>query len=1123
MMTESTQTRYQIVREVGSGSFATVYAARDLKLGRDVAIKQILQQFLSDRTTLARYWQEAQLLASLEHPHILTIYDVVESRGCLVLELMQGSLKQLYQGRPMALPDARQTLIQAAQGLHLLHTQGIIHGDIKPGNLLLSRQNLVKLGDFGLARRASDPDGSLLKGTTKYMAPEVVSDQFGPVGPASDLYSLGFTVLELICGSDFDLLFPGLAAFGRDQQMAWMLWHSAPDRRLPELRTILEGLPEDLAHVLQKLTVKDLSQRYRTAREVLADLGGSGVAMPVDHDQSDAKEANAVELARQKKRRWGAIAAFTASVVFSLAMLFYPLEKPQPAPPPPPPEPIQGVLQNVQLGEQKFVIAVGDDWKEIALFDHDRVMLNRRERQLRDLQPGDRVTVRTLRDAQQRPFQEIVASRPETHTGSLARIQADEGQFVLQVAEGEDADKEFVLQTTPATRISLNGDSQRAGQPLALENLNEGDQAVVQHAMGDAGPFAIALDVRRIVEHRGVVRDVNANRAELTFALGADQDAPLMTLPVAESAQITLNGLRFVEGKLLKAVDLQPGDRITVRRDVQIVGIDAYRAFRQQGAIRRIAYETGTLDIALQGDSASNLFVLSPDCKITLAGEAAQPTDLRVGDVVELTHDSPGDQSPTILTLQATRPPDLQKWALLLANQNFDDATLSPLPYALASAKQLRERLIARYAVPPAQAIRFDDESRIRLEQELPKVLASIPPEAELHIYLVTHAYVADDGKIYLATRDFTLARPAETGLDLAWLIDQLEACPAQQKTLLLDSCHSGDGADLRQQPSAAELMKLVLESRRVRALRTLHVLASCSAGQRGSPTPDDPTHSLFAECLVEGYSGAADTARDNLIEPTELGQFVERCASAMAALSAGEQTPRLFLADATPPRLTDEAKQAIRRLLTFLSQSKVDPLVARLESEKALRLAAGQPEPLLALGLVYLKARQRDEALRAFEQVRLEHDDVLLAHQAVAWINFEKREYAAAVAALQYFVERLPAPSSGAANPAALALFEWTGRLRELSASATWSVRAPAGQALELLDQAVARHGAAAGEKYAAGREHVRSLLANFEQQIQEDPSLEPRINLQKMNSNTYAAFPLESSAVHVRNRLEQ
>ena len=124
--------------------------------------------------------------------------------------------------------------------LDFLHTKGYSTAT-STGQPADQRHNRLKLAQFGLARRAGNAEGSLLKGTAKYMAPEVMSEQFGPVGPASDLYSLGFTAYELLCGEHFESLFPGLNSFGRDKPVAWMMWHAAPDRRLPEIGKVLEG------------------------------------------------------------------------------------------------------------------------------------------------------------------------------------------------------------------------------------------------------------------------------------------------------------------------------------------------------------------------------------------------------------------------------------------------------------------------------------------------------------------------------------------------------------------------------------------------------------------------------------------------------------------------------------------------------------------------------------------------------------------------------------------------------------------------------------------------------------------------------------------------------------------
>ena len=190
------ESRYEFLDKIGSGSFATVYRARDTELGREVAVKQIHEQYMEEPQQLERYWQEAQLLASLHHPNIVTIFDIYRDRGWLILELMQANLAERMAGRQMNLTSLRTTIAHALRSLKYLHTQGIVHGDIKPSNLMIDARRRIKLGDFGLARRVSNEEGSMIKGTTKYMAPEVVSDEFGDIGPASDLYSLGFTAYE---------------------------------------------------------------------------------------------------------------------------------------------------------------------------------------------------------------------------------------------------------------------------------------------------------------------------------------------------------------------------------------------------------------------------------------------------------------------------------------------------------------------------------------------------------------------------------------------------------------------------------------------------------------------------------------------------------------------------------------------------------------------------------------------------------------------------------------------------------------------------------------------------------------------------------------------------------------
>ncbi len=411
--------RFEIIESIAQGDFATVYRARDLELGREVAVKQIHQQYLTDPKKLDRYWHEAQLLARLEHPYIMTIYDIVRGRGWLILELMQGSLKEKLAGKPIDLEDLRLTLTYMLHALSFLEKNGIVHGDVKPSNLLLDKNHRVKLGDFGIARRMTCDDGSVVKGTTKYMAPEVVSDQFGPVGPHSDLYALGFSAFELMCGEYFDSLFPGLNMFGRDQQIAWMMWHSAPDRRLPEISRVLQGVPADLAHVIAKLTEKDPARRYRTAEEALKDLRSkTPVATGADGEESDKTKPDG----QPDRRRYLVFGALALSLLLSLAMVFLPSsgnsDKPGIGPGD---RPESGLVVDVNLEQNVIGIKVPNGKDGGILFnpDIDTIQLHIGQRRelidLNALRPGDQLRMQYTK-TDRGVMQTIIVTRAETES-----------------------------------------------------------------------------------------------------------------------------------------------------------------------------------------------------------------------------------------------------------------------------------------------------------------------------------------------------------------------------------------------------------------------------------------------------------------------------------------------------------------------------------------------------------------------------------------------------------------------------------------------------------------------------------------------------------------------------------
>ncbi|MEW1773180.1 serine/threonine-protein kinase [Streptomyces sp. NPDC086777] len=198
--------RYRLETAIGRGAMGEVWRAYDEMLGRPVAVKLLLAQN-TDPTAAARFRLEAQTAGRLQHPHVVGVVDFGEQDGrlFLVMELVEGDSLQrvLAQAGPLPAEDVARVAAEAAAGLAVAHEQGIVHRDIKPGNLLLDAVGSVKIGDFGIARFMDDPAGGLtatgqIVGTSLYIAPERALGQ--PAGPPSDVYSLGCVLYQLLTG-----------------------------------------------------------------------------------------------------------------------------------------------------------------------------------------------------------------------------------------------------------------------------------------------------------------------------------------------------------------------------------------------------------------------------------------------------------------------------------------------------------------------------------------------------------------------------------------------------------------------------------------------------------------------------------------------------------------------------------------------------------------------------------------------------------------------------------------------------------------------------------------------------------------------------------------------------------
>ena len=249
--------RYRLQGTLGAG-LATVLRAHDELLHRQVAIKVLAD--VSDDDARARFLNEAQAAGQLASPHVVTVYDVAEngSMAYIVMEYVQGrSLAQVLEGgKPMEAAEAVNIAVDVLQALGVAHRQGLIHHDVKPGNILLSDDGAVKLADFGIAKglsRAAAITGEhRILGTPRYLSPEQVNGQ--PVSPRSDLYSLGVVLYQMLAGAP---------PFDNDNAMALALAHV--ESRPPPLGGRRPDLPVALMVAVHRALEKDPRRRFEDA------------------------------------------------------------------------------------------------------------------------------------------------------------------------------------------------------------------------------------------------------------------------------------------------------------------------------------------------------------------------------------------------------------------------------------------------------------------------------------------------------------------------------------------------------------------------------------------------------------------------------------------------------------------------------------------------------------------------------------------------------------------------------------------------------------------------------------------------------------------------------------------
>lgn len=270
--------RYQLAERLGEGGMAEVYRAEDIRLGRPVAVKILRQQYSSETNLLRRFINEARSIAGFSHPNIVSVYDVGRDKRYyyIVMEYVPGEdLRQrLEREERLSVDQALDIVQQMAQGIGYAHQRGLVHRDIKPGNIMITKKGHVKVADFGIAKALASAgltEPGVVWGTTAYLSPEQVRGEQATT--ESDVYAMGIVLYEILSG------FP---PFQGEDRVAIALKHLHDDP--PPFNEDLK-IPHGVTYLVQKALAKDPAKRFQDADEMaeaLADYMRAGDLTPTE-------------------------------------------------------------------------------------------------------------------------------------------------------------------------------------------------------------------------------------------------------------------------------------------------------------------------------------------------------------------------------------------------------------------------------------------------------------------------------------------------------------------------------------------------------------------------------------------------------------------------------------------------------------------------------------------------------------------------------------------------------------------------------------------------------------------------------------------------------------------------
>jgi eukaryotic-like serine/threonine-protein kinase len=275
--------RYRLERPLGHGGMASVFLARDTELDRAVALKLLAENLGGDESVRRRFVREARLAARLSHPNVVSVFDAGEDDGrpYIVMEYVDGeNLAELLARRGRVPPDeARGLALQAAQGLAHAHAAGLVHRDVKPQNLILGNDGVLKVADFGIARAAETTaltQAGTVLGTAAYLSPEQALGE--EVTPATDVYSLGVVLYELLSGR------PPFKVETLDDLA------QRPEMEVAPVSELAPEVPRDLEDVVMRCLARNPAYRPRDGSALATELAGDEPAptlpLPVARERS---------------------------------------------------------------------------------------------------------------------------------------------------------------------------------------------------------------------------------------------------------------------------------------------------------------------------------------------------------------------------------------------------------------------------------------------------------------------------------------------------------------------------------------------------------------------------------------------------------------------------------------------------------------------------------------------------------------------------------------------------------------------------------------------------------------------------------------------------------------------